>query len=132
MSNCLVNSQTESVIEALFCNVLHEKVSFTKKLKFNKQLYFLNIFLLYSKSKVKFLTIVYKKLSFIGQCLPFQSFCTKKRKINLIRTLYHRNCMIFVSWFASFWNKKHKGNSTGNLLSISAFNKSHKNTRWQP
>ena len=97
MRNCLVISQTEKVIDALFCNVLNEKVLFTKELKVNKQLSFLDILLLNSKSKVKFLTSVYKKLSFIGQCLPFQSFCTKKRKINLIRTLYHRACMIFVS-----------------------------------
>ena len=94
MDDCLVISQSEIVNDALFrkLNALHEKISFTKEVEINSQIPFLDI--LITKSKVKFLTSLYRKPSFTGQYLHFQSFCTKKRKINLIRTLYHRACMI--------------------------------------
>ena len=42
----------------------------------------------------KFLTTVYRKATFTGQYLHFQSFCSKKRNVNLIRTLCHRAHMI--------------------------------------
>ena len=94
MDDCLVISQSEEVNEALFSklNALHEKISFTKEVEINNQIPFLDI--LITKSKAKFLTSLYRKPSFTGQYLHFQSFCTRKRKINLIRTLYHRACMI--------------------------------------
>ena len=80
MDDCLVISQTAKVNEALFCklNMLHEKISFTKDVEINDQIPFLDI--LITRSKAKFLTSVYKKPSFTGQYLHFQSFCTKKRK----------------------------------------------------
>ena len=42
------------------------------------------------KDKTKFLTKIYRKTTFTGQYLNYQSFCSKKRKVNLIKTLYHR------------------------------------------
>ena len=33
---------------------------------------------------------IYRKTIFTGQYLHYQSFCSKKRKVNLIKTLYHR------------------------------------------
>ena len=98
MDNSLVISQTEKVYEALFCksNVLHEKISFNKDIEV---IYFLDI--LITKNRAKFLTSVYRN-SFTGQYLHFQSFCTKSRKINQIRTLYHRALYDLFSWIASF------------------------------
>ena len=49
---------------------------------------FLDIMII--KDKTKFLTKIYRKTTFTGQYLNYQSFCSKKRKVNLIKTLYHR------------------------------------------
>ena len=43
-----------------------------------------------TKDETKFLTNVCRKTTFIGQYLHYQSFCSKKRKVNLIKILYHR------------------------------------------
>ena len=94
MDDCLVISQSEKANENLFrkLNSLHEKISFTKEVEINSEIPFLDI--LIKKSNNGFLTSLYRKPSFTGQYLHFQSFCSKRRKINLVRTLYHRACMI--------------------------------------
>ena len=94
MDDCLVISQTEKKNEALFSklNSLHEKISFTKEIEQDNQIPFLDI--LITRGEEKFLTNIYRKPSFTGQYLHYQSFCTKKRKVNLIKTLYHRAFMI--------------------------------------
>ena len=57
------------------------------KLKYN-QLLFLDI--LITNIKIKILTNIYRKTTFTGQYLHYQSFCSTKRKVNLIKTQYHR------------------------------------------
>ena len=42
------------------------------------------------KSNNKFITSVYRKLTFTGQYIHWQSFGPKQRKTNLIDTLTHR------------------------------------------
>ena len=78
MDDCLVISQSEKANEILFhkLNSLHEKISFTKEVEINSETPFLDI--LIKKSKESFLTSLYRKPSFTGQYLHFQSFCTKK------------------------------------------------------
>ena len=53
----------------------------------NNQLPFDNLI---TKVKRNFLTNFYRKTTFTGQYLHYQSFCSKKRKVNLIKTLYQR------------------------------------------
>ena len=90
VDDCLVISKTESENEDIFqkLNSLHKKISFTKEVEENNQLPFLDILII--KDKTSFLTNVYRKTTFTGQYLHYQSFCSKKRKVNLIKTLYHR------------------------------------------
>ena len=135
MDDCLVISQSEEVNEALFCklNALHEKISFTKEVEINNQIPFLDI--LITKSKAKFLTSLYRKPSFTGQYLHFQSFCTKKRKINLIRTLYHRACMICSPEMLQTETEKIQKILVGNGYPLELINrviKSHDDNRSKP
>ena len=37
-----------------------------------------------------FITLVFRKPSFTGQYLNFQSCCSKRRKTSLIKTLFHK------------------------------------------
>ena len=66
VDDCLVISKTENENGAIFrkLNSLHEKISFTKEVKKNKQLPILDI--LIKKDKTKFITNVYRKTSFTG------------------------------------------------------------------
>ena len=45
---------------------------------------------LITRKNNSFLTSIYRKTSFTGQYLNYNSFCSKRQKINLIKTLYHR------------------------------------------
>ena len=90
VDNCLVISKTLNDNEAIFekLSSLHKKICFTKEEEENNQLQFLDIII--TKDKTKFLTKIYRKLTFTGQYLHYQSFCSRKWKVNLIKTLYHR------------------------------------------
>ena len=79
-------NDNEAITEKL--NSLHEKICFTREVQENNQFPFLDIMII--KDKTKFLTKIYRKTTFTGQYLNYQSFYSKKRKINLIKTLYHR------------------------------------------
>ena len=90
VDDCLVISRTVNDNKAIFEKLisLHEKICFTREVEENNQLPFLDIMII--KDKTKFLTKIYRKTTFTGQYLNYQSFCSKKRKVNLIKTLYHR------------------------------------------
>ena len=94
MDDCLVISNSREDNYALFKNLngLHEAISFTKEEENNNILPFLDILII--RESNRFLTTVHRKATFTGQYLHFQSFCSKKRKVNLIRTLCHRAHMI--------------------------------------
>ena len=59
----------------------------------NFPLSFLDV--LVCKETSAFLTTVYRKPTFTGLYIRWDSFCPKNRKVNLIKTLTHRALMIF-------------------------------------
>ena len=135
MDDCLVISQSEKANENLFrkLNSLHEKISFTKEVEINSEIPFLDI--LIKKSNNGFLTSLYRKPSFTGQYLHFQSFCSKRRKINLVRTLYHRACMICSPEMLKTETEKIKKILVGNGYPLELINrviKSYDDKRGKP
>ena len=73
-------------------NGLHTALHFTFEKEENNSLPFLDV--LVEKSDTGFLTSVYRKPTFSGLYTRWSSFCPKKRKISLIKTLTHRALMI--------------------------------------
>ena len=69
-------------------NMLHPSLRFTIKKESNLALPFLDV--LVEKSPSKFITSIYRKPTFIGQYLRWNSFSPRKRKTKLILTLTHR------------------------------------------
>ena len=69
-------------------NSLHPSLRFTFEKESNLRLPFLDV--LVEKTSSKFLTSIYRKPTFTGQYLHWNSFSPTKRKINLISTLTHR------------------------------------------
>ena len=80
----------EKEINKLFSvlNKTHSSIIFTPEKENNDELAFLEV--LVKRRKNQFLTSVYRKKTFTGNYLNFHSFCSMKRKTNLIRTLCHR------------------------------------------
>ena len=72
-------------------NLLHPALKFTVEEQ-NNSLYFLDI--LVEKEGTGFLTSIYRKPTFTGQYIRWNSFSPKMRKISLIKTLVHRALMI--------------------------------------
>ena len=68
-------------------NSLHPS-KFTNEIETNNSLPFLDVF--GTKSNNKFITSVYRKPTFTGQYIHWNSFGPKQRKTNLIDTLTHR------------------------------------------
>ena len=73
-------------------NSLHPSLRFTYEKESNRSLPFLDV--LVERTDSKFLTSIYRKPTFTGQYLRWNSFSPRKRKINLIGTLVHRAVMI--------------------------------------
>ena len=73
-------------------NSLHPSLRFTFEKESNLALPFLNV--LVEKSPSKFITSIYRKPTFTGQYLRWNSFSPRKRKTNLILTLTHRTLAI--------------------------------------
>ena len=73
-------------------NSLHPSLRFTCGKESNHSLPFLDV--LVERHVSEFLTSVYRKPTFTGQYLRWNSFSPQKRKINLISTLVHRAFMI--------------------------------------
>ena len=69
-------------------NSLHPFLRFTFEKESNLALPFLDVFV--EKSPCKFITSIYRKPTFTGQYLRWNSFSPRKRKTNLILTLTHR------------------------------------------
>ena len=73
-------------------NSLHPSLRFTYEKESNHFLLFLDV--LVERHDSEFLTSVYRKPTFTGQYLRWNSFSPEKRKINLIGTLVYRAFMI--------------------------------------
>ena len=73
-------------------NLLHPALKFTVEKEQNNSLNFLDV--LVEKEGIGFLTSVYRKPTFTGQYIRWNSFSPKTRKISLITTLVHRELII--------------------------------------
>ena len=73
-------------------NLPHPALKFTVEKEQNNSLNFLDV--LVEKEGIGFLTSVYRKPTFTGQYIRWNSFSPKTRKISLIKTLVHRELMI--------------------------------------
>ena len=73
-------------------NSLHSALKFTKEKEANHTLPFLNVKI--EKDNGQFLTSIYRKPTFTGQYIRWDSFGPSKRKTNLIGTLVHRALVI--------------------------------------
>ena len=76
-------------------NSLHSSLRFTFKKELNSSLPFLDV--LVEKHKTGFITSVYKKPTFTGQYIHWDSFSPMKQKINLVATLVHRALSVYSS-----------------------------------
>ena len=73
-------------------NLLHPALKFTIEKEQNNSLSFLAVVV--EKEGTGFLTSIYRKPTFTGQYIRWNSFSPKSRKISLIKTLVHRTLMI--------------------------------------
>ena len=73
-------------------NSLHPSLRFTSEKECNRTFPFLNI--LVEKNDHEFVTSIYRKPTFTGQYIRWNSFCPMKPKTNLISTLVHRALVI--------------------------------------
>ena len=72
---------------------LHPSLTFTHEKKVEGKFPFLDVIV--EKSNTEFLTSVYRKPTFTGQYIRWDSFGPKSRKNNLIGTLVHRALIIW-------------------------------------
>ena len=84
----------EADCEEFLChlNSLHPSLRFTLEKECDNCLPFLDV--LVEKHDTEFITSVYRKPTFTGQYLRWNSFNPRKQKISLINTLVHRTLMI--------------------------------------
>ena len=73
-------------------NLLHPALKFTVEKEQNNSMNFLDV--LVEKDGTGFLTSIYRKSTFTGQYIRWNSFSPNTRKISLINTLVHRALMI--------------------------------------
>ena len=74
-------------------NLLHPALKFTVEMEQKNSLNFLDV--LVEKEGTGFLTSIYRKPTFTGQYIRWNSFSPKTRRISLIKTLDHRALTIF-------------------------------------
>ena len=90
VDDCFVLFKNEDECMRMFdkFNHLHPAISFTMEKERNGCLPFLDV--LVERADTMFITSIYRKPTFTGQYVNFRSFCNKRRKTNLIRTLCNR------------------------------------------
>ena len=90
VDDCFLMFRDKDECDKMFkaINAIHPSIEFTMETEVNNTLPFLDV--LVERTKDKFITSVYRKSTFTGQYVNFQSFCNRKRKRNLIQTLYDR------------------------------------------
>ena len=82
-------------------NSLHPSLHFIFEKECNRTLSFLEV--LIEKNDHEFVTSIYRKPTFTGQYIRWNSFCPMKRKINLISTLVHR--ALVICWKSALQNE---------------------------
>ena len=80
------------LIDFLGHNSVDYSFRVTEGMNCNRTLPFLDV--LVEKNDHEFVTSIYRKLTFTGQYICWNSFCPTKRKTNLISTLVHRVLVI--------------------------------------
>ena len=88
----IFQSERESSEFLIKLNDLHSSLKFTSEKETNNGLPFLDVFV--ERSDTKYVTSVYRKPTFTGQYLRWESFTPLKRKASLVSTLVHRALMI--------------------------------------
>ena len=90
VDDCFIVFRNKQECDEMFeaFNNLHQSIKFTQEAEINNSLPFLDVRV--TRNDDKFLTSVFRKNTFTGQYINFQSYCTKRRKVNLIRTLCDR------------------------------------------
>ena len=83
---CFSNA-AECDVFASKLNAMHHSLSFTCEKEADGRISFLDVWI---HKERKFLTSIYRKKTFTGQYIKWQSFCPRKRKTKLIATLVHR------------------------------------------
>ena len=91
----IFNNESECDLFLNRLNGMHKSLKFTYEKESNNCLPFLDV--LVERHDSRFSTTVYRKPTFTGQYTRWDSFCPKKRKINLISTLTHRAISICSS-----------------------------------
>ena len=88
MDDCFTISDSAKVNSFLFerLNSLHRSIKFTKEKEENNQISFLDV--LIKRNDNKLIKSIFRK-PFIALYLNFQSYCSKRRKISLINTLFY-------------------------------------------
>ena len=84
----LFNTLTQATEFLDYINNLHPNISFTMETEHNSSLNFLDV--LVTRQDGTFHTSVFRKRTFTGQGLNFQSFSYRKFKVNAISTLIFR------------------------------------------
>ena len=88
----IYNNEKDCNTFFIHLNSLHPSLRFTYEKESNHSLFFLDV--LVERYDSEFLPSVYRKPTFTGQYLHWNSFSPQKQKINLIVTLVHRAFMI--------------------------------------
>ena len=75
-------------------NMLHTSIQFTCEEEINNKIAFLDVQIEKDLDSRSFVTSVFRKGTFTGQYVKWESFCSKRRKVNLISTLTHRAVLL--------------------------------------
>ena len=86
----MIRSKADAISFFNLLNSLHPSLRFTMESENNGCLSFLDVFVQRSLEEGKFLTRIYRKPTFTGLYINWDSFAPRSRKINLIKTLTHR------------------------------------------
>ena len=84
----LFENEVDSEAFLTHLNSLHASLKFTSEKEVNQSLPFLDV--LVTKSNNSFITSIYRKATFTGEYIRWNSFGPRTRKTNLIATLTHR------------------------------------------
>ena len=100
MDECFVKAENEQELDNFYklLNQTRGSITFTiEKENNNNEISYLDV--LVKRLNSKFVTTVFRKETFTGNYLNFQSHCGLKRRITLIRTLCHHARLIFSPEF---------------------------------
>ena len=91
---CLFKNEKDADSFHIQLNSMHSSLKFTVEKESDHQLTFLDVSV--NKTSTVFLTSVYRKPTFCGLYMRWDSFCPQQRKINLIKTLVYRAFILMM------------------------------------